>query len=73
MIKDPAPKSQLEYDLQTLARTEHGKALISWLRTSRSGIMELMTQVNDEVRLRQFQGAATVLGDLIHQLTRIPE
>lgn len=73
MIKAPAPDSQLEGDLQTLSRTPQGQALVSHLRANRAGIMELMTQVNDEVRLRQFQGAATVLSDLISQLTRIPE
>jgi hypothetical protein len=73
MIKAPAAQSQLERDLHTLSRTEAGKALVSWLRSNRSSIMELMTQVNDDVRLRQFQGAATVLGDLVTVLTRIPE
>lgn len=73
MIKAPAPQSQLEGDLQTLSRTSQGEALVRYLRGNRTTIMELMTQVNDEVRLRQFQGAATVLGDLISVLTRIPE
>jgi hemolysin activation/secretion protein len=72
MIKTPAPDSQLDRDLQTLSRLPQGQALVSYLRTTRTGIMELMTQVNDDVRLRQFQGAATALGDLISLLTRIP-
>lgn len=73
MIKFPAPGSQLENDLHTLPRTSQGKALVDFLQANRNSILELMTQVNDDVRLRQFQGAATVLGDVITLLTRIPD
>ena len=73
MIKAPPLDSTLEADLHTLSRIPQGKALIDYLSQNRSNIMELMTQVNDETRLRQFQGASVVLGDLISVLTRIPE
>lgn len=69
----PSRDSRLMEDLQTLARTENGQALILWLTTNRTQILELMTQVTDEVRLRQFQGAAVVLKELTDTLTRIPE
>jgi|APCry1669189369_1035219.scaffolds.fasta_scaffold25512_1 hypothetical protein len=72
MIKHPAAGSQLENDLYTLSRLPQGEALVAWLKANRAAVMELMTQVNDEVRLRQFQGTATVLGDLITVLTRTP-
>jgi len=73
MLTKPSRDSRLMEDLQTLARTENGQALILWLTTNRTQILELMTQVTDEVRLRQFQGAAVVLKELTDTLTRIPE
>lgn len=73
MLTKPSRDSRLMEDLQTLARTENGQALILWLTTNRTQILELMTQVTDEIRLRQFQGAAVVLKELTDTLTRIPE
>jgi hypothetical protein len=72
MIKSPNPDSGLANDLLTLSRTSEGQALVKWLELSRGNILELMTQVADEPRLRQFQGAASVLKDVLDCLNRTP-
>lgn len=72
IIKPPIAASRQAQDLATLPHTPGGMALLAFLTDSRAAVLEMLAQVPDEARLRQLQGAATVLKELHSTINRTP-
>lgn len=69
LIKPPAAGSQAEEMLVRLGRSPD---VLNWLEQNRTDLLEMLSQVPEETRLRQLQGACSVLKELITLFNRTP-
>lgn len=69
IIKSPASGSRLAEELHRIGKNPE---VMAWLEQNRIDILELLSQVPEDTRLRQLQGAAVALKELINQFTRTP-
>lgn len=72
MLKLPAAGASDADDLLILSRYRESQALLALLQENRQRMLELLTKLSDETLLRQYQGAAQTLADLIALFQRIP-
>lgn len=69
LIKPPAPGSELERLFAQIGQTTE---VVEWLEQNRLELLELLSQVPEDTRLRQIQGATVVLKELIQIFNRTP-
>lgn len=69
LIRPPAAGSQLHEDMIRFGRSTE---VVRWLEQNRNDILEILTQVPEETRLRQLQGAAVALKELLAIFNRTP-
>lgn len=69
LIKPPVPGSEAERLLTQFGRNP---AVLEWLEQNRTELLELLSQIPEDTRLRQIQGAAVVLKELTQIFNRTP-
>lgn len=69
LIKPPASGSDIE---RLLAQIGRQTEVVQWLEQNRIELLELLSQVPEDTRLRQMQGATVVLKELIQIFNRTP-
>lgn len=69
MLIQPPVKPGVQQLLSQLGRNPDVRA---WLEDSRQNILEVLSQAPEETRLRQLQGAAGAMKELIAIFTRTP-
>ena len=67
LITPPASGSRLDEELRRIGRNPE---VVAWLEQNRANILEVLAQVPEEQRLRQMQGAAVAMKELLAVLTR---
>lgn len=69
LITPPASGSRLDEELRRIGRNPE---VVAWLEENRQFILEVLSQAPEETRLRQLQGAAGVMKELIAIFNRTP-
>lgn len=69
LISPPASGSHLAQELYRIGRNPEVRA---WLEENRQNLLEVLAQAPEETRLRQLQGAAGAMKELIAIFNRTP-